>query len=47
MKRTLYAPALAQLAQDEVLQLGGPQAEGKKRFQELEELFKAEGMAKL
>lgn len=44
MKRTLYAPALLELQRHETLQVGGPQAEGKVRF---EELLKAESLAKL
>ncbi|GJN94217.1 hypothetical protein Rhopal_007291-T1 [Rhodotorula paludigena] len=44
MKETLYAPALAQLAQDEPVKIGGPQLDNERRFKAL---VAAEGMAKL
>ncbi|GAA5927075.1 hypothetical protein JCM3775_002440 [Rhodotorula graminis] len=44
MKQTIYAPVLAQLAQNEPLSVGGPQAENEALFKQL---VAAETMAKL
>mgnify|MGYP007026582385 FL=1 len=44
MKQTIYAPVLAQLAQNEPLSVGGPQAENEALFKQL---VAAESLAKL